>query len=79
MLKGLIIPAMLLVLNYNLGLKVAGHRQFYLFVWSNIRVVTKILSYRINITSRWGMKKLGISFGSIFLLFSNESGCRPHS
>ena len=37
------------------------------------RVVTKISSCRINTTSRRGIKRLGISFGSIFLLFSNKS------
>ena len=34
------------------------------------RVVTKISSCRVNTTSRRGIKRLGISFGSIFLLFS---------
>ena len=34
------------------------------------RVVTKISSCRVNATSGWGIKQLGISFGSIFLLFS---------
>ena len=38
----------------------------------NIRVVTKISSSRVN-TSRRGIKRLEISFGSIFLLFSNKS------
>ena len=33
------------------------------------RVVTKISSCRVNITSRWGIKQLGISFGSIFVYF----------
>ena len=37
------------------------------------RVVTKISSCRVNTTSRRGIKQLGISFGSIFLLFSNKS------
>ena len=37
------------------------------------RVVTKISSCRVNTTSRRGIKWLGISFGSIFLLFSDES------
>ena len=40
---------------------------------STIRVVTKISSCRVNTTSRRGIKQLGISFGSIFLLFSNKS------
>ena len=43
------------------------------------RDVTKILSCRVNTTSRWGIKQLGISFGSIFLLFSNKSSQGPHS
>ena len=38
-----------------------------------IRVVTKISSCQVNTTSRQGIKQLGISFGSIFLLFSYES------
>ena len=38
-----------------------------------IRVVTKILSCRVNTTSRRGIKRLGISFGSIFLILSNKS------
>ena len=37
------------------------------------RVVTKISSCRVNTTSRREFKQLGISFGSIFLLFSNKS------
>ena len=34
--------------------------------------VTKISSCRVNTTSRRAIKQLGISFGSLFLLFSNE-------
>ena len=37
------------------------------------RAVTKISSCRVNTTSKQGFKQLGISFGSIFLLFSCES------
>ena len=37
------------------------------------RVVTKISSCRVNTTSRRGIKRRGISFGSIFLLFSKKS------
>ena len=37
------------------------------------RVVTKISSCRVNTTSRRGIKRLGTSFGSIFLLFFNKS------
>ena len=38
-----------------------------------VRAVTKISGCQVNKTSRWGIKQLGISFGSIFLLFSYES------
>ena len=44
-----------------------------------IRVVTKISSCRVNTTSRQGIKRLGISCGSIFLLFSNKSSWGPLS
>ena len=48
--------------------------------WRQIsRVVTKILSCRVNTTSRRGIKWLGICFGSIFLLFSNKSSRGPLS
>ena len=43
------------------------------------RAVTKISSCRVNTTSRRGIKQLGISFGSIFLLFSYESSRGPRS
>ena len=43
------------------------------------RVVTKISSCRVNTTSRRGIKRLGISFGSIFLLFSKKSSRGPLS
>ena len=43
------------------------------------RVVTKISSCQVNTTSRRGIKQQGISFGSIFLLFSNKSSRGPHS
>ena len=43
------------------------------------RVVTKISSCRVNTTSRRGIKRLGICFGSIFLLFSNKSSQGPLS
>ena len=36
------------------------------------RAVTKISSCGVNTTRRRGIKQLGISFGSIFLLFSFE-------
>ena len=48
--------------------------------FESTRVATKTSSYRVNITSRQGIKQLGISFGSTFLLLSYESSCRgPHS
>jgi len=37
------------------------------------RIVTKISSYWVDRTSRPGIKQLGVSFGSIFHLFSIES------
>ena len=43
------------------------------------RVVTKISSCQVNTTSRRGIKQQGISFSSIFLLFSNKSSRGPHS
>ena len=43
------------------------------------RAVTKISSCQVNTTSRRGIKQLGISFGSIFLLFSYESRQGPRS
>ena len=43
------------------------------------RVVTKISSCGVNTTSRQGIKQQGISFGSIFLLFSNKSSWGPQS
>ena len=39
---------------------------------ANRRVVTKISSFWVNTISRRGVKQLGISFGSIFLLFSDK-------
>ena len=43
------------------------------------RAVTKISNYWVNTTSRWGIRQLGISFGSIFLLFTYESNLGPCS
>ena len=43
------------------------------------RVVTNFSSCRVNTTSRRGIKQLGISFGSIFVLFSNKSNQVPLS
>ena len=42
-------------------------QSFQLSWWT--RVVTKISSCRVNTTSRRGIKRLGISFGSIFFYF----------
>ena len=42
-------------------------------------VVTKISSCSVNTSSRQGIKQLGISFGSIFLLFSYNSSQGRHS
>ena len=46
---------------------------------AKFRVVTKISSCRVNTTSRRGIKWPGISFGSIFVLFSNKSSQGPLS
>ena len=46
---------------------------------AKFRVVTKISSCRVNTTSRRGIKWPGISFGSIFVLFSNKSSRGPLS
>ena len=46
--------------------------------WGTVpRVVTTISSCQKNTTSRQGIIQLGISFGWIFLLFSNESSQEP--
>ena len=45
----------------------------------NDRVVTKISSCRVKTTNRRGIKRLGISFGFVFLLFSNKSSRGPLS
>ena len=58
-------------------------RFFWLIVkfpdFSLSRIVTKISSCRVNTKCRRRIKQLGISFGSIFLLFSNKSTWGPHS
>ena len=46
---------------------------------NSFRAVSKILSCRVNTTSRRRIKQLEISFGSIFLLFSYESSRGPRS
>ena len=53
----------------------ATHLLGYIVI---IRVVTKISSCQVNTTSRRVIKQLGISFSSIFLLFSFESSLGPH-
>ena len=50
-----------------------------IFSDSLCRVVTKISSCRVNTTSRRWIKRLGISFGSIFFLFFNKSSRGPLS
>ena len=58
-------------------------RFFWLIVkfpdFSLSMIVTKISSCRVNTKCRRRIKQLGISFGSIFLLFSNKSTWGPHS
>ena len=49
------------------------------YIWRGDWVVTKISSCRVNTTSRRRIKRLGISCGSIFLLFSNKSSWGPLS
>ena len=72
-------------LNYSLKYKDAHEQMFtcipacYMHTLHILRVVTKISSCRVHTTSRRGIKQLGISSGSIFLLFSNESSRGPHS
>ena len=56
------------VLNFLLQI----YRKKLLFFVKN-RVVTKISSCWVKTTSRRGIKQLGISFVSSFLLFSNKS------
>ena len=48
-------------------------------ITTNNRVVTKMSSCQVTTTSTRGIKQLGISFGSIFLLFSNKSSQGPLS
>ena len=50
---------------YNLTVLVCLLNEHYIIN----RVVTKISSCRVNTTSRRGIKRLGISFGSIFFHF----------
>ena len=46
------------------------HYMYVLSQHIGSRDVTKISHWRVNTTSRQGIKQQGISFGSIFLLFS---------
>ena len=70
----------------NLGLEIAL-KLFTKILWRTHdrksytwpRVVTKISSCRVNTTSRRGIKQLGISFGSTFLLFSHKISRGSHS
>ena len=43
-------------------------------IYSEMSIKFQVAS-EVNTTRRQGIKKLGISFGSIILLFSYESGC----
>ena len=55
----------------------SGTLVYWVCLWVHVfltRAVTKISSCRVNTTSRQGIKHLGISFGSIFLLFSYAGG-----
>ena len=59
---------------FNLRLCVATILNYCLGLWCNVyRVVTKISNCQVNTTSRWRIKQLGISLGSIFLRFFNEN------
>ena len=57
------------------------HIVNYSFALTNvIRVVTKMSSFRVNTISRRGIKRLGISFGSIFFYFPIKvAGENPRS
>ena len=48
------------------------------FIVTRVRAVAKISSCWGNTLSRWGIKQLGISFGSNYLLFSYESSWGVH-
>ena len=68
-------PSLCLLRRLDLALR-PTHLLGYIVI---IRVVTKISSCQVNTTHRWGNKQLGVSFSSIFLLFSFESSRGPHS
>ena len=65
------------ITRFTSSMSVSGIQMSFFSTYS--RVVTKISSCRVNTTSRRGIKRLGISFGSIFLLFSNKSSRGPLS
>ena len=67
-------PCVWNVFPYNKGID-----SVYAICRSLHRVVTKISSCQVNTTTRRGIKPLRISFGSIFLLFSNKSSRGPLS
>ena len=61
-----------------------GKKAIYIFFFNYLqmtgwRAVTMISSCRVNTTSKRGIKQLGISFSSIFHLFSHESSWGPRS
>ena len=59
--------------RYVQGIGIFIVKNISVSVTVKVRAVTKILSCWISTTSRRGIKQLGISFGSIFLLFSYEN------
>ena len=63
--------------NQSPLLRCSGLSGFGLYIrWLPVdRVVTKISSCRVNITSRRGIKQLRIYLGSIIPLFLNENSC----
>ena len=70
------------VVRARLNVQILHLKYWYkakLFTTLSIRDFTKISSCQVNTTSRRGIKQLGISFGSIFLLFSYESNQGPRS
>ena len=69
-----ILNKIFIIINSSVLKKKNKHNQPNLSTaWKICRAVTKISSCWIHITSRQGIKQQGISFGSIFLLFSYES------
>ena len=64
-----------LFINWEINLKFNYIAQDNLWI---CKAVTKISICQVNATIRWGIKQLGISSGSIFLLFSYEGSRGPH-